>query len=78
VLAVVTEHLKLGNDADDVHYALNSGEKYAEGLIEITRLNSPLFQDPSDEMDETWRHGTLIGGMTNDHDLQGTVQGSVR
>jgi DNA-binding transcriptional MerR regulator len=63
VLAVVAEHLKLGNDADDVHYALNSGEQYAERLIELARLNSPLFQDLSGEMDETWRHGILIGRM---------------
>ena len=27
VLAVVAEHLELGNDADDVHYALNSGSE---------------------------------------------------
>lgn len=63
VLAVVAQHLMLGNDADDVHYALNSGEQYAESLVELARLHSPLFQDPSDEMDEKWRHGTLIGGM---------------
>jgi hypothetical protein len=36
---------------------------HKERLIEIARLNSPLFQEPSEEMDETWRHGTLIGGM---------------
>lgn len=63
VLAVVAEHLELGNDVDDVHYALNSGAQYAEPLVELARLNSPLFQDPCEEMDETWRHGTLIGGM---------------
>ena len=65
VLAVVAEHLELGNDADDVHYALDSGQQYTERLIELARLNSPVFQEPSDEMDETWRHGTLIGGMAH-------------
>ena len=63
MLAVVAEHLELGNDEDDVHYALKSGERYAEPLIELARLNSPIFQDPSDEMDETWQHDVLIGGM---------------
>lgn len=63
VLAVAAEHLEFGNDADDVHYALNSGAQYAEPLVELARLHIPLFQDPSDEIDETWRHGTLIGGM---------------
>jgi hypothetical protein len=63
VLAVIAEHLELGNEADDVHYALNSGQQYAEPLLEMARLHSPLFQEPSDEIDETWQHGTLIGGM---------------
>lgn len=63
VMAVISEHLEMGNDADDVHYALNSGEQYAESLIELARLNSPIFQEPPDEMDETWQHGVLIGGM---------------
>lgn len=63
VLAVVAEHLEFGNDEGDVHYALNSGAQYAEPLLELARLNSPLFQEPSEEMDETWRHGSLIGGM---------------
>jgi len=63
VLAVVAEHLELGNNADDVHHALNSGQQYAESLLELSRLHSPLFQEPSDDMDETWQHGTLIGGM---------------
>jgi DNA-binding transcriptional MerR regulator len=44
VLAVVAEHLELGNDKDDVLYALNSGEQYAEPLLEHARLHSPLFQ----------------------------------
>ena len=63
VLAVVANHLEMGNDSDDVHYALNTGEQYAESLLEMAELYTPLFQDPSDEMDETWQHGTLIGGM---------------
>ena len=44
VLAVVAEHFELGNDADDVHYALNSGQQYAEPLVELARLHSPLFK----------------------------------
>lgn len=63
VLAVAAEHLEFGNDEDDVHHALNCGRQYDEPLLELARLNSPLFQEPSEEMDETWRHGSLIGGM---------------
>lgn len=63
VFAVIADNLELGNDADDVHYALNSGRQYDDHLVDQARLHSPLFQDPSEEMDETWRHGTMIGGM---------------
>ncbi|WP_152054349.1 hypothetical protein [Tautonia marina] len=63
MLAVVAEHLELGNDEDAVHYALNSGRQYDEPLLKLARLNSPIFQEPSEEMDETWRHGALMGGM---------------
>ncbi len=63
VLAVVAEHLELGNDEDDVHFALNGGHQFADTLVGLARLQSPLFHEPSEEMDETWRHGTLIGGV---------------
>ena len=25
---------------------------------------TPLFREPPDDLDESWRHGTLIGGMS--------------
>jgi len=68
VLAVVADHLELGNDADDVHYALNSGEQYAERLVEIARLNSPLFQDPSGNRRAK---GTHIGAQNGPTTVQG-------
>jgi hypothetical protein len=67
VLAVIAEQTKMiderDGEADDVHDALNSGRQYDERFLELGRLHSPLFQDPSDDIDETWRHGVLIGGM---------------
>lgn len=63
VLAVIADNMESGNEADDIHYDLNYGRQYDERLIECARLNSPLFQEPPDHMDETWQHGTVIGGM---------------
>ncbi len=63
VLAVVAEHLELGNDTDDVHFALNNGRQFDERLQELAGLHSPLFQEPSEEISESWQNGTLIGGM---------------
>jgi len=63
VLAVIAEEVEMDGEEDDVHYALNSGRQYEEPLVEHARLHTPLFQDVPDEIDETWRHGALIGGM---------------
>jgi len=63
VLAVVAEHMESGNEADDVIYALNSGQQYTAPLVELGRIHSPLFRAPPDEIDETWQHGALIGGV---------------
>ncbi len=63
VLAVIAYHLELGNAAVDVHFALNSGEQYTRRIVEMAEIHTPLFQEPPEDMDETWRHGTLIGGM---------------
>lgn len=63
VLAVIAEQFEFDGEADDIHYALNSGHQYEEPLVESARLHTPVFQDMPDEIDETWRHGALIGGM---------------
>ena len=35
-------------------------------------LSKPFFQDPPDDLDETWTHGSILGGMLNaDTRLQG-------
>lgn len=31
--------------------------------IEHARLHTPIFQEIPDEIDETWQHGAIIGGM---------------
>lgn len=63
VLALIAEHYEMDEEADDIHYALNSGYQHEERFVEFARLHSPLFQELPDEIDETWQHGVLIGGM---------------
>jgi DNA-binding transcriptional MerR regulator len=63
VLAVIAEHFEMENDASDIHYALNSGSQYEEPFLEFARIHTPLFQEVPEEIDETWQHGVLIGGM---------------
>ncbi|WP_166820087.1 MerR family transcriptional regulator [Thalassoroseus pseudoceratinae] len=63
VLAVIAEQVEMDGEADDIHYALNSGRQYDDSLVEVARLHTPIFQDMPGEIDETWRHGAVIGGM---------------
>lgn len=67
VLAVIAEECEMDGEADDIHYALNSGRQYDERFLEFARLHSPLFQDVPEEIDESWQHGVLIGGMACRH-----------
>jgi len=44
------------------------GEGQSEArFVVFARLNTPLFRDVPDGIDETWGHGTLIGGMAARH-----------
>lgn len=37
-------------------------------------IPSSIFQEPPENVDETWTHGAMIGGMCgySDHDLAGS------
>lgn len=63
VLAVIAEHYEMDDQADDIHYALNSGYQHEDRFVQFARLHSPLFQEVPEEIDETWQHGVVIGGM---------------
>lgn len=63
VLSLVADHWEDEPDYENIHALLNSGEQNDERFVEFARLNTPLFQDVPDEIDETWQHGVLIGGM---------------
>ena len=66
VLAVILETHDWEEDDGDyssVYHALNSGEQYEERLRQIAYFATPVFQQPPEELDETWVNGVLIGGM---------------
>jgi hypothetical protein len=52
-------------DLESIRAGLNDDEHYAEQFREQLYLHTPLFQEPPDDLDETWRHGILFcgGGM---------------
>ncbi len=64
VMAYVSEYWEDNPDFENIEAGLNCGyhhqdERYEDVLASIT----PLFQDLPEELDETWRHGGLVGGF---------------
>jgi DNA-binding transcriptional MerR regulator len=65
VLALVADHWEDEPDYENIHAMLNCGEQNGERFLEFARLHTPLFQEVPEEIDETWQHGVLIGGMAS-------------
>lgn len=65
VLALIADHWEEeSTDWEHIRAMLNCGEHHhEERFVQFARLHSPVFQDVPDEIDETWQHGALIGGM---------------
>lgn len=64
VLAYVFYHWEEEPDLVSIDIGLNWGNHLEEPFRDVGEEATPLFQDPPLEMDESWRHGSLIGGMT--------------
>lgn len=63
VLLYIQDQTEGGNCQEEIESGLCCREHLSDVFVEEARLHSPLFQDVPDEIDETWRHGVLIGGM---------------
>jgi hypothetical protein len=63
VLLYVNDRIEGEDSSDEIHCGLNSGQYETDNILEQARLNTPIFQDVPEEIDDTWRHGVLIGGM---------------
>ena len=53
-------------DAPDIEYIrtlLNQEHHLEDMFVEFAYLNTPVFQEPPEELDGTWTHGILINGM---------------
>lgn len=63
VLALVFYYWEDDPDYENIHSMLNSGDYENDIFSEHAQLHTPVFQHVPDEIDETWQHGALIGGM---------------
>jgi hypothetical protein len=59
-------------DYENIHACLNSGDQDDEQFLEFAELNTPIFQEPPDDLDED-SYGALIGGMAT-HDMVRTAR----
>lgn len=67
VLTVIYEFHDWEDDDGDyssIYRALNSNEQFEDRYVRIAYFNTPVFKEPPENLDETWTHGVLIGGMT--------------
>jgi hypothetical protein len=52
------------DDYSEILFALNSDYHLEERYRDSAFFGAPIFQEPPCDLDETWTHGILIGGMT--------------
>ena len=66
VLAFVSWHWEDEPDFENIEAGLNCGDHRNEPFNEILTSVMPIFQEPPEDLDETWRHGSLLGGIVDD------------
>ena len=62
-LVLISEFWEDEPDLENIHSMLNSGDQQSEQFVELVRLNTPIFQEVPDDLDETWTHGVLLNSM---------------
>ena len=62
-LALISEYWEDDPDLENIHAMLNNGDQQSEHYIECVRLNTPIFQEVPDNLDEPWTHGVLLSSM---------------
>lgn len=63
VLAYVCTRWEDDPDLESICAGLNSEDHYEDIYREFVAAALPLFQEPPEDLDETWEHGTLVGGI---------------
>lgn len=63
VLAYVSMYWEDDPDIESIKCGLNSEDHYEEIYDNLITEVSPLFIDPPEELNEDWRHGTIMCGL---------------
>jgi hypothetical protein len=62
VLIYVQHYWDEAPDVEIIKIGLRHEEHYQDAFVERLYLHTPLIQEPPEGIDETWRHGILLGG----------------
>jgi len=63
VLAYIYTYWEDDPDLESIKCGLNAEDYYEEPFNSFLTTATPLFREPPEDLDENWRHGTVIGGM---------------
>ena len=63
VFALIAEQTECGEDSCDIELSLRLGEQDEDRFSEFACLHTPMFQNLPEDIDDTWQHGVVIGGM---------------
>jgi hypothetical protein len=61
-LMYVYIHTDGGDDIEEIRADLDREYQYNDQNRDLLYANTPILQDPPDDLDETWRHGILLNG----------------
>lgn len=68
VLAYVFTYWEDDPDFENIEVGLRRGEYQEQPYNDFLTSVTPLFQEPPEELDETWVHGSLMGGIVDAFD----------
>ena len=67
-LVYVAMHWEQNPDIEAIRIGLNCEEHHDDSCREILYRNTPVLQEPPEDLDETWRHGIFLnGGSVNEY-----------
>jgi hypothetical protein len=69
VLAYVYMHWEEQPDYESIKIGLNTESHFEQQYNDFLTMTTPLFQESPEGLDGTWRHGTVIGGMSEIGDM---------
>jgi len=69
VFAYISTEWEDEPDYESIKIGLNLGHHHEDIIDDFVESATPIIRERPEELDETWRHGTIIGGMAEFGDI---------